>query len=265
MKTYKGFKKDMTCRDFQYEEGKEYHHEGKVKACDSGFHACEDPIDCFSYYPPADSVYHEVEQDGEISKQGDDSKVASSIIKIGGRLDVLGIAKAHFEYVKARTNFEHTDPKQATAGYRGAATAGDRGAATAGYCGAATAGDRGAATAGDCGAATAGDRGAATAGDRGAATAGDRGAATAGDRGAATAGEYGAATSRGSSAVGINGIACARGDDCKVKGGLGAILVLAEENTYNCEIKEWKVEVVDGERIKPDVWYTLKNGEFAEA
>ena len=249
MKTYKGFEKDMTCRDFQYEVGKEYHHEGKVKACDSGFHACEDPIDCFSYYPPAESVYHEVEQDGEISKQGNDSKVASSIIKIGGRLDVRGIAKAHFEYVKARTNFEHTDPKQATAGNRGAATAGNSGAATAGYCGAATAGD--------CGAATAGEYGAATAGDCGAATAGNRGAATAGD--------CGAATSRGSSAVGINGIACARGDDCKAKGGLGAILVLAEENTYNFEIKEWKVEVVDGERIKPDVWYTLKNGEFAEA
>ena len=192
MKTYKGFNKDMTCRGFQYEEGKEYKHDGKVKACDSGFHACESPLDCFGYYAPATSVYHEVEQDGDISKGGDDTKVASSVIKIGARLDVLGLAKAHFEYVKARTNFEHTDPKQATAG------------------------------------------------------------------------DSGAATSRGSSSVGKNGIACARGNDCKVKGGLGAVLVLVEENSNNYDIKAWKAVVVDGERIKEDTFYVLKDGEFVE-
>ena len=241
MKTYKGFNADMTCRDFQYEEGKEYKHDGKVKACDAGFHACEDPIDCFRYYPPATSVYHEVEQDGDISKGSDDTKIASSIIKVGARLDVFGIAKAHFEYVKARTNFEHTDPKRATAGYSGAATAGYRGAATAGYSGAATAGDSGAATAGNYGAATAGDSGAATAGYRG------------------------AATSRGTSSVGKEGIACARGNGCKVKGGLGAVLVLVEENAHDCGISAWKAEVVDGERIKADTFYTLKDGEFVEA
>ena len=192
MKTYKGFNTDMTCRGFQYEEGKEYKHEGKVKACNSGFHACEDPIDCFGYYPPATSVYHEVEQDGDISKDSDDTKVASSVIKIGARLDVLGIAKAHFEYVKARTTFENTDPKQATAG------------------------------------------------------------------------DKGAATSRGSSTVGKEGIACARGNGCKVKGGLGAVLVLVEENRYDNGINVWKAEVVDGERIKADTFYTLKDGEFIE-
>ncbi|MBO7250845.1 MAG: hypothetical protein J6V42_06185 [Clostridia bacterium] len=224
MKTYKGFNTDMTCRGFQYEEGKEYKHEGEVKACKEGFHACEDPIDCFGYYPPATSVYHEVEQDGDISKDSDDTKVASSVIKIGARLDVLGIAKAHFEYVKARTTFENTDPKQATAGNYGAATAGYKGAATAG----------------------------------------NYGAATAGDYGAATAGYKGAATSRGSSTVGEKGIACARGNGCKVKGGLGAVLVLVEENRYDNGINAWKAEVVDGERIKADSFYTLKDGEFIE-
>jgi hypothetical protein len=248
MKAYKGFDKGLICRGFQYEEGKEYKHDGKVKACRKGFHACEDPIDCFSYYPPASSVYHEVEQSGEISKDGDDTKVASSEIKIGARLDILGIAKAHFEYVKARATFEHTDPKQATAGDRGAATAGNYGAATAG----------------NYGAATAGYSGAATAGNYGAATAGDRGAATAGYSGAATAGYYGAATSRGSSVVGEEGIACARGDGCKVKGGLGAVLVLVEENSSNYGIKSWKAEVVDGERIKADTFYMLVDGEFKE-
>ena len=267
IKSYKGFKKDMTCRDFKYEEGKEYETGGNIKACENGFHACERPLDVFSYYPPAESVYNEVEQSGEISRGGGDSKVASSKIKIGARLDIRRLISAQIEYVKSHTTTEHTDPKMATAGdsgaatagYRGAATAGDSGAATAGYRGAATAGDSGAATAGNYGAATAGYRGAATAGDSGAATAGNYGAATAGDSGAATAGYRGAATSRGTSAVGENGAALARGNNVKVKGGLGAILVLVEEQEGDYTIKNWKAFVVDGEKYLPDTWYTLND------
>ena len=258
MKTYKGFDKDLKCRDFQYEIGKEYEMDGNIEACSRGFHACEAPLNVFEYYSPADgSRYCEVEQDGELDRRGDDSKVASSKIKIGAEIGIPGLVKAHIEYVKAHTTEEHTDPKQATAGFRGAATAGDSGAATAGDSGAATAGVRGAATAGDYGAATAGDSGAATAGFRG--------AATAGDYGAATAGNSGAATSRGSSAVGNDGIACARGNGCRVKGGLGAVLVIAEEKTDSYAIVAWKAVVVDGEQIKADTWYILKGGEFVEA
>ena len=150
IKSYKGFNRDMTCNpdgvSFQYEEGKEY-EEDNAEACECGFHACEMPLDVFSYYPPGTSVYHEVEQSGKISRKEDDSKVASTKIKIGARLDIAGLVKAQIEYVKKRTNNEHTDPEHATAGYRGAATAGNYGAATAG--------DSGAATAGNCGAARA--------------------------------------------------------------------------------------------------------------
>ena len=217
IKAYKGFNKDMTCREFRYEEGKEYTTAGDISACNNGFHACEDPIDCFRYYAPANSVYHEVEQSGTLDRDNDDSKVASSKIKIGAEVGILGIIKAHIEYVKAHTTTEHTDPKMATAGYRGAATAGYRGAATAG------------------------------------------------DSGAATAGDSGAATSRGSSTVGEDGVACARGNNVKVKGGLGAVLVLIEENWDDYKIARWKAEVVDGERIKADVFYCLdENGEFKE-
>ena len=194
--------------------------------------------------------------------------------------------------------------KPAMTGYRGVATAGDRGAATAGNCGVATAGDRGAATAGyrgvamagNCGAATAGDRGAATAGDRGAATAGDGGAATAGDGGAATAGDggvamagyrgvatagdggaatagdggvatagdRGAATARGKASTGSNGLSVARGKNVQVKGGIGAILVIAEERDDTYDIVDWKAVVVDGEVVKADTWYRLENGELVE-
>ena len=235
IKSYKGFNKDMTCcpgtKPFQYEEGKEY-EEDSAQACDHGFHACERPLDVFAYYPPSTSVYHEVEQSGEISRNDDDSKVASSKIKIGARLDIAGLVKAQIEYTKSHTTTEYTDPDRATAGNSGAATAGYRGAATAGECGAATAGYRG--------------------------------AATAGNRGAATAGECGAATSRGKSASGKNGLSVARGNDVRVKGGLGAILVIAEEEKDNYDIREWKAVVVDGEKIKPDTWYKLSDGELVE-
>ena len=264
IKSYKGFDKDLKCRGFQYEIGKEY-EEPEADACRAGFHACERPLDVFNHYCPANSRFCEVEQSGEMSRDTDDSKVASTKIKIGAEIGIPGLVKAQIEWVKAHTTTEHTDPERATAGEYGAATAGDCGAATAGNRGAATAGYRGAATAGEYGAATAGEYGAATAGEYGAATAGDCGAATAGYRGAATAGYRGAATARGKASVGENGLAVARGNNVKVKGGLGAVLVIAEENEADYDIKDWAAVLVDGETIKADTFYMLKNGEFVEA
>lgn len=130
IQTFKGFNKDLTCKDFQYELGKEFEMDGTIKACERGFHACEVPLDVFRYYSPASSRYCKVEQSGEFSRDSYDSKVASSKIKIGAEIGIPGLIKAHIEYVKAHTNMEHTDPKQATAGSYGAATAGDSGAAT---------------------------------------------------------------------------------------------------------------------------------------
>ena len=263
IKSYKGFSKDMTCKGKQYAEGETF-TEDDTKCCDRGMHACEYPLDCFSYYEPANSIYHEVEQSGKLDRKSDDTKVASTIMKVGARLDIRGLVHAAIEYTKSRTTTEYTDPVMATAGDYGAATAGNSGAATAGDKGAATAGYKGAATAGNSGAATAGDYGAATAGYKGAATAGNSGAATAGDYGAATAGYKGAATSRGRSASGEDGLSVARGNDVKVKGGLGAVLVIVEEKRSSYNIDKWKAAVVDGEQIKADTWYKLKDGEFVE-
>ena len=289
LKTYKAFDKDLSCRGFKYEVGKEYEETGDIKACEKGFHACPYPLDVFGYYAPAGSRFCEVEQSGQIDDSESD-KVCSSKIRIGAELDIRGLVKAAVSFVKERcTNECNAEPgKPATAGYRGAATAGYRGAATAGDCGAATAGnsgaatagdsgaatagDSGAATAGDCGAATAGDSGAATAGDcgaatagyRGAATAGYRGAATAGNSGAATAGDCGAATARGKASTGSNGLSVARGNNVQVKGGIGAILVIAEEGEDSYDIVDWKAVVVDGEVVKADTWYRLENGELVE-
>ena len=241
LKTYKAFDKDLSCRGFKYEVGKEYEETGDIKACEKGFHACPYPLDVFGYYAPAGSRFCEVEQSGKIDDSESD-KVCSSKIRIGAELDIRGLVKAAVSFVKERcTNECNANPgKPATAGYRGAATAGYRGAATAG------------------------DSGAATAGDYGAATAGYSGAATAGDYGAATAGDYGAATARGEASTGSNGLSVARGNNVRVKGGIGAILVIAEEVEDTYDIVDWKAVVVDGEIVKADTWYRLENGELVE-
>ncbi|MBQ8707957.1 MAG: hypothetical protein IJ523_07715, partial [Succinivibrionaceae bacterium] len=133
MKAYKGFTKDMKCRDFQYEVGKTY-EEPEAELCRKGFHACEAPIDCLRYYDPAHSVYHEVELDATEEREEGDTKRVGKKIKIGAQLDIPHLCKVQFEYVKSHcTNENNADPgKPATAGYRGAATAGNYGAATAG-------------------------------------------------------------------------------------------------------------------------------------
>ena len=101
-------------------------------------------------------------------------------------------------------------------------------------------------------------------GYRGVATAGYRGVAMAGDRGAATAGDGGAATARGKASTGYNGLSVARGENVQVKGGIGAILVIAEERDDTYDIVDWKAVVVDGEVVKADTWYRLENGELVE-
>ena len=249
IKAYKAFDKDLSCRGFKYKVGKEYEETGDIKACEKGFHACPYPLDVFGYYAPAGSRFCEVEQSGKIDDSESD-KVCSSKIRIGAELDIRGLVKAAVSYVKERcTNEYNAEPgKPAMTGYRGVATAGDRGAATAG----------------NCGVATAGDRGAATAGYRGVAMAGNCGAAMAGDRGAATAGDGGAATARGKASTGYNGLSVARGKNVQVKGGIGAILVIAEERDDTYDIVDWKAVAVDGEVVKADTWYRLENGELVE-
>lgn len=125
MKAYKGFDKDLKCRGFQYEVGGEYECD-EAKVCEVGFHACERPLDVFNYYSPATSRFCEVEQSGMLDKSDGYSKVASSKIKIGAEIGIPDLVKAQIEYVKAHTITEYTDPARATAGYRGAATAGFR-------------------------------------------------------------------------------------------------------------------------------------------
>ena len=236
IKAYKGFNKDMTCRDFRYEEGKEYEEE-RAEACNCGFHACEYPLDCLGYYDPAHSVYHEVEQSGEISKRSDDTKVASTKIKIGARVSIAGLVQAAIEYTKERVKPE----AEANENYGASSATGYKGASSA---------------TGNCGASSA---------------TGDYGASSAtGNCGASSATGY-----KGKSAAeNPNSVAVAWGPEAMAKGVKGSTLVLAEWERIDNNAWYWKEEAwefvgslmvrVDGEKVKENTWYTLKNGELVE-
>lgn len=129
MKGFKGFNKDLKCRGFQFEQGKEYKEE-KAECCETGFHFCENPLDVFGYYPPSDSRYCEVEGSGQIDKENrDDSKVAASQIKIGLEIGLPGLIKAGVEYIKSNVDWENA--KETNTGYQSAATnTGNKSAAT---------------------------------------------------------------------------------------------------------------------------------------
>ena len=312
MKCFKGFDKDLKCRDFQYEIGKEYTEE-KADICNCGFHACKFPMDVFGYYSPSDSRYCEVDLEAN-NQLSNDSKRVGKKISVKAEIGIAGIIKAGVEYIKEQVNWED-DKATNTGNYSAATNTGYHSAATnTGYQSAATnTGDQSAATntgnysaatntgyqsaatnTGDQSAATnTGNRSAATnTGDQSAATntgyhsaatnTGDRSAATnTGDRSAATnTGNYSAATNTGyhsaatntgdrSAAIveGKESIALATGIKSKAKGKIGCFIVLAEwkEINYEYHIVDVKSAKVDGENIKEDTFYTLKDGKFVEA
>ncbi|EHW8132410.1 hypothetical protein OP323_003204 [Salmonella enterica subsp. enterica] len=98
--TFKGFNKDLKCRDFQFEIGKTFHHDGKVEACVSGFHACECPFDVFSYYSPADSRFAETISFGITNREEDgDTKIASASITIKAELTLPQFIQRGIEWI----------------------------------------------------------------------------------------------------------------------------------------------------------------------
>ena len=283
MKVYKATDKDMKCRGFQYTLGKTAEVDGDIELCERGLHACEMPLDVLGYYVPGDgSRYFEAELDEVSNKKSDDTKRVGKKLTLSAEIGIPGLVKAQVEYVKAQCDFDNAikkadaEKKNHATGERGAASAtGDSGAASAtGWSGAASAtGWRGAASA-------TGERGAASAtGDRGAASAtGESGAASAtGERGAAYAtGESGAASATGwrgaASATGDSGAASATGKYCvamttgffgRVMGDIGNAIVCVERRD-NGEIAAILAGIVDGETLKPGVWYTVKNGKWTE-
>ncbi|EKR5679748.1 hypothetical protein P8M99_003440 [Salmonella enterica] len=137
--TFKGFNKDLKCRDFQFEIGKTFHHEGKVEACGSGFHACECPFDVFSYYPPAESRYAETISFGVTDHEEEgDTKIASSSITIKAELTLPQFIQRGIEWIWSKID-KSLEQQIMTGDWSAATNTGDWSAAT-------NTGDRSAAT-----------------------------------------------------------------------------------------------------------------------
>ena len=227
---YKGFDKDLKCRGYQFEVGKTFLHDGEVKACNSGFHACEYPLDVLQYYAAANSRFAVVEADGEISRHGDDSKIASQSLTLKAEIDLPFLIKAAIEYTISRTK-----PAKSVFNKK------KNGAST-------NSGDYGAST-------NSGIRGAST-------NSGIRGASTnSGDYGASTNSGYGGASTNS----GYGGVAAEFNGTGKAKSAVGGAIVCINRNSDG-SIRHIRASKVGENGIKADVFYTLNaNGEFVEA
>ena len=246
MKAYKGFDKDLKCREFQYEVGKEYEEENSA-LCKKGFHACENPLDTFRYYRPTDSRYCEVDVDDNGERNSTDSKVCGKHIKISAEIGLKGVINAGVRFVFDKC--ESATEENASGESGNAAASGESGNAAA-------SGERGNA------AASGWSGNAAASGNRGnAAASGWRGnAAASGWRGTAVVtGFAGRAT-----ALGEQCLAVAWGEDSLARGTVGNWIVVSERDDDG-NIIDVKIAKVDGDTVKADTWYKLVNGEIMEA
>ena len=213
IKSYKAFDKNMQCRGFQYEVGKEYEMDGEIKCCERGFHACKSPMEVWDHYDMLSSRFAEVEQSGKIYEEGDSTKVCSSHIKIKAELKLADIIKVGVEWLKDITSppkFKTTDGALNDKGER--------------------------------------------------------------NKQIGSSGDYAQIGSSGYSAqinsTGEDSVIMCAGNNSRAKAKAGSWITLSEwkwsdEKNRNVPLYV-KTEYVDGENIKADTWYQLKNGEFVE-
>lgn len=220
--SYKGFDKNMQCRGFQYEVGKEYEMDGEIKCCNIGFHACKSPIEVWDYYDMLNSRFAEVEQSGKIDEEEKSTKICSSRIKIKAELklaDIINIGVEWLKYITSPSKVK-TDGELNDNGYR------RKQIGSSGY------------------------------------------SAKIGSSGYSaqigSSGNYAKIDSTGEDSV----IMCA-GNSSIAKAKVGSWITLTEwkwsdEKKHNVPVCV-KTEYVDGEDIKADTWYQLKNGKFVES
>jgi len=275
MKAYKGFDKDLKCRGFQYEVGKTYETD-KAELCETGFHACEAPLDVFTYYPPTEGRYCEAELEDVSEERSGDSKRVGKKITIGAEIGIPGLVKAHVEWVKEQCDIERSnggngakqvggdwanqvggDGANQVGGYRANQVGGYRANQVGGNGANQVGGDWTKQVGGDWTKQVGGD-GANQVGGNGAKQVGGNGANQVGGNGAKQVGGDWTKQVGGKNAIML------AGNKSKFKAGLGSLVVHYVRNRDGA-IKEFKAAIVDGETIKADTWYTLKDGEFVEA
>ena len=256
---YKGFDKDLKCRGFQYEIEKEYHMDGKIECCSTGFHLCTDPRDIFRYYSPGNqNRFCLVEGSGTFDKEidSDDSKIAVSDIKIIKELSLHEIHLAIREYIK-----EHTTEEASTLDDESSASSsGDESSASSsGYASSASSSGRYSSASSSGNASSASSSGdassASSSGYESSASSSGRcsGALAVGMRVRATGGEQ---------CVGV-----AVGYETRARGAVGAWLVLSEahiDDKQKIILDCVRCAKIDGKNLLADTWYMLKNGHFVQ-
>ena len=239
---YKGFDNNLCCRGFQFKVGEEYEQQGEIKCCENGFHACTNPFDVLDYYDvDRKNRFCQVEQYGIIDNNKEDTKQASSKIKIKAEIGMAGLFKAGVEWIKEKTNpipiINETKDKNDNPSGDSAQIGSSGDSAQIGSSG---------------------------------------NYAKIGSSGyyakIGSSGNYAKIGSSGNSAkidsTGEDSVICCAGENSMAKAKKGSWITLSEWK-YSEEKKHYipvcvKTEFVDGERIKEDTWYKLVNGNFEE-
>ena len=265
---YKGFNADWTCRGMQFEIGKTYTHDGPIKLCENGFHACETPLDVWNYYPPIASKFAMVELGGVAESKSNDTKRVGSFMAIKAALDIAGLVNAQIEWTRKIAG----DKNIASGNSSTAASSGDysTAASSGDYSTAASSGDSSkaassgysskAASSGDSStAASSGDYSTAASSGYSSKAASSGYSSTAASSGnsskAASSGDYSKA------ACDTNGFACVAGANGMAKGNAGSALSLG----YVDGKKRLRIAVayVGEDGIAPDTWYRVdSSGHF---
>ena len=246
MKAYKGFDKNMRCRGYQFAEGETYVHDGPLSLCESGFHACQDPVDCLRYYDPCTSVYHEVEIDGVSDEREGDTKVVGKKIRIGARIGIAEMVKASVDLTFAACrDAENADAASGDGSRQSASGDGSRQAASGGWSIQSARGNNSIqAASGD----------------------GSRQAASGRESSQVASGHASRQVASGDTSsqetTGKNCVMMSAGNSGKARGKIGSWIVLTEwvDGVPNVVAKR-----IDGKKIKEDTWYWVKNRKLVEA
>nr|EIU9557640.1 hypothetical protein [Pseudomonas aeruginosa] len=296
---YKGFKQDLTCRDYQFEIGGTYKHEGEVEACSSGFHSCEYPLDVFGYYAPGESRFAIVKASGQLSRHDDDSKIASATLVVEAEISMPTMISRALDWIMSKvdksveqtvvgetaSNTGYQSAASNTGNYSAASNTGNRSAAsnTGDYSAASNTGNRSAAsnTGNRSAASNTGYRSAASnTGDYSAAsnTGNYSAASNTGNYSAASnTGDYSAASNTGyqsaasntgyQSAAEVSGkesVAASLGIEGRARASAGSAIVLCHRDDEG-RLIHIRASKVGENGVEPDTWYQLNaEGEFVE-